>query len=126
LTKDVFGIGFDMLFSELHQLMANKVTFVGFRGGTIALPTGSTLRRIQSLLYSGTSDRSTWLIHEATCNTERKWCWVKVQNLSGSWAILDRAHGQRLTNTLHACEHVFAGGRSPWRDPHIHAGWSRL
>jgi len=33
LTKDLFGFGFDMLFSELCKIMVNKVTFVGFTGG---------------------------------------------------------------------------------------------
>jgi len=30
--KDLFEIGFDMLFSELHKIMVNKGTFVGFKG----------------------------------------------------------------------------------------------
>jgi len=33
MTKDLFVIGFDMLFSDLHKIMANKTTFVGFKGG---------------------------------------------------------------------------------------------
>jgi len=33
MTKDLFGIGFDMLFSEMYKNKVNKVTFVGFRGG---------------------------------------------------------------------------------------------
>jgi len=33
MTKDLFGIGFDVLFSELYKIMVNKITFVGFRGG---------------------------------------------------------------------------------------------
>jgi len=33
MTKDLFGIVFDILFSELYKIMVNKVTFVGFRGG---------------------------------------------------------------------------------------------
>jgi len=31
--KDLLGIGFDMLFSELYKIMFNEFTFVGFRGG---------------------------------------------------------------------------------------------
>jgi len=33
MTKDLSGIGFDMLFSKLYKIMANKVTFVKFYGG---------------------------------------------------------------------------------------------
>jgi len=33
MTKDLFGIGFDMLFRVLYKIMVNKVTFVSFRGG---------------------------------------------------------------------------------------------
>jgi len=33
LTKDLLGIGFDMLFFELYKIMVNKVTFAGFGGG---------------------------------------------------------------------------------------------
>jgi len=33
MTEDLFRIGFDMLFSELHKIMVIKVTFLGFRGG---------------------------------------------------------------------------------------------
>jgi len=29
--KVLFGIGFDVLFSELHKIMVNKVTFLDFR-----------------------------------------------------------------------------------------------
>jgi len=32
MTKNLFGIGFDMLFSELYKIMVKKVTFVSFRG----------------------------------------------------------------------------------------------
>jgi len=32
VTKDLLGIVFDMLFSELYKIMVNGVTFVGFRG----------------------------------------------------------------------------------------------
>jgi len=38
MTKDLFGIGFDILFSKLYKIMVKKVTFVGFKGG---LPPGS-------------------------------------------------------------------------------------
>ena len=31
MTKLIFGIGFDVLFSELHKTMVNKVTFLDFR-----------------------------------------------------------------------------------------------
>ena len=31
--KVLFGIGFDMLFSELYKIMVNKVTFLDFRVG---------------------------------------------------------------------------------------------
>jgi len=31
VTKDLFGIVFDMLFSKLYKIMVNGVTFVGFR-----------------------------------------------------------------------------------------------
>jgi len=34
-TKDLFGIGFNLLFSELYKNMANKVTFVGFFCGVV-------------------------------------------------------------------------------------------
>jgi len=33
MTKDLLGIGFDMLFSELYKIMVDKFTFVGFREG---------------------------------------------------------------------------------------------
>jgi len=33
MTKDLFGIGFAMFFSELCKIIMNKVTFVGFRVG---------------------------------------------------------------------------------------------
>jgi len=33
MTKDLLGFGFDMLFSELCNIMVNKVIFVGFREG---------------------------------------------------------------------------------------------
>jgi len=33
MTKILFGIGFDMLFSELYKTMVNKVTFLDFRMG---------------------------------------------------------------------------------------------
>jgi len=33
MTKVLFGIGFDMLFSELYKTMGNKVTFLDFRVG---------------------------------------------------------------------------------------------
>jgi len=33
MTTDLFGIGFDILFSELYKTMMNKVTFAGFRKG---------------------------------------------------------------------------------------------
>ena len=32
LTKNLFRIGFDMLFSELYNFMVDNVTFVVFRG----------------------------------------------------------------------------------------------
>jgi len=32
VTKDFFGIGFDMLFSELDAIMVNKVTSLVFWG----------------------------------------------------------------------------------------------
>jgi len=32
MMKDLFEIGFDMLFSDSHKIMANKLTFVTFRG----------------------------------------------------------------------------------------------
>jgi len=32
MTTGLFGIGFDMLYSELYKIMVNKVTFVGFMG----------------------------------------------------------------------------------------------
>jgi len=32
MAKDLFGIDFDVLFSELFKIMMNKVTFVGFTG----------------------------------------------------------------------------------------------
>jgi len=31
VTKDLFGTGFVMLFSELYKIMVNQVTFVDFR-----------------------------------------------------------------------------------------------
>jgi len=31
--KALFGIGFDMLFSDLYKTMVNKVTFLDFRVG---------------------------------------------------------------------------------------------
>jgi len=33
VTKDLFGIVFDMLFSELCKIVVIKVIFVGFRWG---------------------------------------------------------------------------------------------
>jgi len=33
MTQVLFGIGFDMLFSELYKTMGNKVTFLDFRLG---------------------------------------------------------------------------------------------
>jgi len=33
MTKVLFGIGFDVLFSELYKNMVNKVTFFDFRVG---------------------------------------------------------------------------------------------
>jgi len=33
MTKVLFGIGFDMLFSELYKTMVNKVPFLNFRMG---------------------------------------------------------------------------------------------
>jgi len=33
MTKVLFGIGFDMLSSELYKIMVNKVTFLDFRVG---------------------------------------------------------------------------------------------
>jgi len=33
MSKVLFGIGFDMLFSELYKTMVNKVTFSDFMGG---------------------------------------------------------------------------------------------
>jgi len=39
MTKDLFRIGFDTLFSELYKITVNKVTFVCLRGAIA--PTGS-------------------------------------------------------------------------------------
>jgi len=36
--KVLFGIGFDMLFSELCKIMVNKVTFLDFRVGDLPPP----------------------------------------------------------------------------------------
>ena len=33
MTMNLFGIGFDMLLSELYKTVANKVVFVRFKGG---------------------------------------------------------------------------------------------
>jgi len=33
MTKDLFGIGCDILFSKLYKTMMNKVTFSGLKGG---------------------------------------------------------------------------------------------
>jgi len=33
MMKVLFGIGFDMLFSELYKTMVNAVTFLDFRVG---------------------------------------------------------------------------------------------
>jgi len=35
MTKDLFGIGFDTLFSVLYKIMVSKVTFIGFKGEAI-------------------------------------------------------------------------------------------
>jgi len=32
MTKDLFEISLDRLFSKLYKIMVNQVTFVGFRG----------------------------------------------------------------------------------------------
>jgi len=37
LTKNLFRIGFDMLFSELHNFMVDNVTFVVLRGKLLPL-----------------------------------------------------------------------------------------
>jgi len=43
MTKDLFGIGFDMFFSELYKIVGNKVTFVGLRGRLPQSPPGSAI-----------------------------------------------------------------------------------
>jgi len=38
MTKDLFGVGFDVLFSELYKIMVNKVTFVGLGDDCLIAP----------------------------------------------------------------------------------------
>jgi len=47
MTKDFFGNGFDMLFSELNKIMVNKVAFVGCRGSIAPSPFRSATASIQ-------------------------------------------------------------------------------
>jgi len=44
MTKELFGIGFDMLFSELYKIMVSKATFLRFRRSIASIaPPGSVL-----------------------------------------------------------------------------------
>jgi len=38
MTKDLFGVGFDVLFSELYKIMVYKVTFVGLGDDCLIVP----------------------------------------------------------------------------------------
>jgi len=35
MTKGLFGIGLDMLFTDVYKIMVDEVTFAGFRGRAI-------------------------------------------------------------------------------------------
>jgi len=51
MTKGLFEIGLNMLFSELYKIMVNKVTFAGFRGDDFPLdpPLSLTLHTTMKL-----------------------------------------------------------------------------